>query len=89
MSNSMALSQEKIAAFVRAWFEMLDRNVPVAEAYTYLADMGLAMTFPGSPVTDYASFAQWYNGALTVFVESSVSLQSAVPEQPSDHPTNR
>jgi hypothetical protein len=83
MSDGMALSQERIAVFVTAWFAMLDRNVPAAEAYTYLADTGLLMTFPGSPVTDYASFAQWYNGALTVFFDSIHYVHSIEPAESS------
>ena len=86
MSNA-PLTEAEINRFVRAWYQALDFHVPVAEAYSLVADTGLDMQFPDGHMTDFETFKKWYDRVTNLFfdenhyvqtVEANISGDSAV-----------
>lgn len=71
-----AITIDEVRAFAAGWFLALDEHVPVEEAYSFLADDGLNMQFPGSDIRDFASFKTWYDGVTNLFFDEVHSVHS-------------
>ena len=70
------LSEERIAAFVAAWYRALDVHEPIEVAYSFLAASGLNMQFPDGDIRDYASFKRWYDRVTSIFFDENHNVQS-------------
>jgi len=83
---SNTITQEELKPFVAAWYRALDNHVPIAEAYTLLADGDLNMQFPDGDIRDFDSFKRWYDRVTNLFFDENhyvqtVDLRSAEGEQ--------
>lgn len=76
LTDEETLTEDEIAEFVLAWFQALDRHVPVEEAYRFLADEDLEVTFPDGDITGFDSFKQWYDRVTNLFFDENHTVQS-------------
>ena len=76
LTDEERLTKGEIASFVEAWFQALDRHVPVEEAYHFLADEDLEVTFPDGDITGFDSFKQWYDRVTHLFFDENHIVQS-------------
>ena len=58
----MAITQDKIKAFVAAWYRALDQHVPPAECAQLVAKDNLEMVFPEKTLHGVSDFLAWYAG---------------------------
>jgi len=79
MTSEQPLSEANLKAFAAAWFVALDCHVPIEQAWTFLADEGLHMTFPDGDITNFASFRTWYERVTHLFFDESHTLQTVYP----------
>lgn len=70
------LTEQKIKAFVAAWYHALDVHAPVRECWKFLADRDLSMEFPDGKIRDFDSFNNWYDRVTHLFFDESHSVQS-------------
>ena len=76
MTSEQAFSPENLKAFAAAWFVALDIHAPIEQAWTFLADEGLKMTFPDGDITSFASFKTWYDRVTHIFFDENHNLQT-------------
>jgi hypothetical protein len=76
LTDEEIITDEEIADFVAAWFRALDRHVPIEDAYRFLADEDLHVTFPDGDITDFDSFEQWYERVTNLFFDEDHTVQS-------------
>jgi len=67
MADPITLDQ--IEKFVAAWYDALDKHVPVQECTRLLASKELEMYFPDGDIWDYATFKQWYERVVNLFFD--------------------
>ncbi len=73
---SEAITEDQIKTFVAAWYRALDNHVPIADAYTMLADRDLNVQFPDGDIRDYDSFKKWYDRVTNLFFDENHYVQS-------------
>jgi hypothetical protein len=73
---SSPLTEGEISTFVAAWYRALDFHVPIAEAYSFLAERGLDMQFPDGHMTDYETFKKWYDRVTNLFFDENHYVQT-------------
>jgi hypothetical protein len=73
---STLVDNDKVKAFVAAWFLALDRHDPIEVCYTMLADKGLNMQFPDGDIRDFDGFKKWYDRVTNLFFDESHIVQT-------------
>ena len=74
MADPMTMDQVK--QFAAAWFLALDQHVPIAQAYSLLADNDLHMEFPDGDIRDFNTFKQWYDRVTNLFFDENHTVQT-------------
>jgi hypothetical protein len=69
------LTEQAIRDFVTGWYRALDFHVPLAEAWSFLAESGLQMEFPDGKIRDQATFTTWYDRVTHLFFDESHYVQ--------------
>lgn len=70
----------RVRALVKEWYEALDRHDPLESVLEYLAPEGLEMTFPEGKLRGTAEFADWYRTVTHRFFDEVHELVSVDPE---------
>jgi len=70
------LTEDRIRAFVIAWYVALDVHAPIEEAYRFLTVDGLDMQFPDGKILDFESFKTWYDRVTHLFFDENHTVQS-------------
>ena len=80
-TNTVArVTDGRVRALVKEWYEALDRHDPLESVLDYLAPEGLEMTFPEGKLHGTAEFADWYRTVTHRFFDEVHELVSVDPE---------
>ncbi|MFL6122641.1 nuclear transport factor 2 family protein [Actinophytocola sp.] len=58
--TQQALTEERVRAMARDWYQALDRHDPVEDVLPYLVTDGLVMVFPEATLRGLDDFRGWY-----------------------------
>ncbi|QSQ22897.1 hypothetical protein JY651_48710 [Pyxidicoccus parkwayensis] len=71
-----SITAEQVKRFAAAWYQALDRHVPVEECYRFLSEEALRMRFPDGDIQDFDSFKRWYERVIHLFFDENHTVHA-------------